>query len=101
MPERTAHAHWEGPINAGHGSIAVARGVFESEYSFGSVPASRIEKERIPRNCSEQLRPLFQHGTDARLVRSWPPTTGDRHDGPRSHRKGARWLSYHPYRAST
>lgn len=36
MPERTAHAHWEGATKAGHGSIGVGSGAFESEYSFGS-----------------------------------------------------------------
>jgi len=36
MPERTAQAHWEGPIKEGHGWIAVESGVFEAGYSFGS-----------------------------------------------------------------
>lgn len=36
MPERTAHAHWEGAVKAGQGSIGVGSGAFESEYSFGS-----------------------------------------------------------------
>jgi osmotically inducible protein OsmC len=36
MPERVAHAHWEGAIKAGHGSIRAGSGVFDSEYSFGS-----------------------------------------------------------------
>lgn len=36
MPERTAQAHWEGPVKEGHGSIAVESGVVEAEYSFGS-----------------------------------------------------------------
>ena len=36
MPERTAQAHWEGAIKAGHGSIRAGSGAFEAAYSFGS-----------------------------------------------------------------
>ena len=36
MPERTAHAHWEGAIKDGHGSVRAGNGAIESEYSFGS-----------------------------------------------------------------
>jgi osmotically inducible protein OsmC len=36
MPERTAQAHWEGPIKEGHGWIGVESGVLEAQYSFDS-----------------------------------------------------------------
>ena len=36
MPERTAQAHWEGPIKEGSGSIAVESGAVAAKYSFGS-----------------------------------------------------------------
>jgi len=36
MPERTAQAHWEGPVKEGHGWIGVESGVLEAQYSFDS-----------------------------------------------------------------
>lgn len=36
MPERTAQAHWEGPIKEGQGSITAESGAVTAKYSFGS-----------------------------------------------------------------
>ncbi|HZJ26280.1 MAG TPA: OsmC family protein [Acidimicrobiia bacterium] len=41
MPERTAQAHWEGPVKEGRGTIAVESGAFSADYSFGA----RFESE--------------------------------------------------------
>lgn len=36
MPERTAHAHWEGPVKEGSGKITVESGALDADYSFGA-----------------------------------------------------------------
>ena len=36
MPERTALAHWEGPIKEGRGRITVESGAIAADYSFGA-----------------------------------------------------------------
>ena len=36
MPERTATAHWEGPVKQGHGRLAVESGALDAGYSFGA-----------------------------------------------------------------
>ena len=36
MPERTAQAHWEGPVKEGHGRITVESGAVAADYSFGA-----------------------------------------------------------------
>jgi osmotically inducible protein OsmC len=36
MPERSAHAHWEGPVKEGQGRITVESGVLAADYSFGA-----------------------------------------------------------------
>ena len=41
MPERTATAHWEGPVKEGHGRITVESGALDAGYSFGA----RFENE--------------------------------------------------------
>jgi osmotically inducible protein OsmC len=36
MPERTAQAHWEGPVKEGRGRITVESGAVAADYSFGA-----------------------------------------------------------------
>jgi osmotically inducible protein OsmC len=36
MPERTATAHWEGGLQEGRGTMRLASGAFEGQYSFSS-----------------------------------------------------------------
>lgn len=36
MPERTAQAHWEGPVKEGNGRITVESGAVAADYSFGA-----------------------------------------------------------------
>jgi osmotically inducible protein OsmC len=36
MPERTAQAHWDGPVKEGSGRITVESGAVAADYSFGA-----------------------------------------------------------------
>jgi osmotically inducible protein OsmC len=36
MTERTATAHWEGPVKEGHGRITAESGAVSADYSFGA-----------------------------------------------------------------
>jgi osmotically inducible protein OsmC len=36
MPERTATAHWEGPVKEGSGRITTQSGALAADYSFGA-----------------------------------------------------------------
>jgi osmotically inducible protein OsmC len=36
MPERSAHAHWEGPVKQGSGRITADSGAVAADYSFGA-----------------------------------------------------------------
>ena len=99
MPERTAVAHWEGPVKEGRGRITVESGAVAADYSFGA----RFEHQ-AGTNPEELLGAAhagcFTMALALGLDRGGPPTGPHRHHGAGRDREGLEWVPHSPHRAA-